>query len=154
MQNRRSGFRRRGLLERARSQFLAQAKPPPAAVDIQVEPECPAANVDAGQLVEVLTELIRNAVTAAGAGVRIGMEAQSRPESGCVRLRVADNGPGMDQATVARAFTPFFSQRPAGRGRGMGLARASRTVQANGGRIWIDSRPGGGTTVFVELPQA
>jgi len=71
-----------------------------------------------------------------------------------VVFRVADDGPGMDAATLSQAFTPFFSHRPAGRGRGMGLSRARRRVQANGGQMWIDSAPGRGTTVHVKLPQA
>jgi len=49
---------------------------------------------------------------------------------------------------------PFFSHRAAGRGRGLGLSRAARLVEMNGGRLWLESTPGVGTTAFVELPAA
>ena len=99
-------------------------------------------------------ELVRNAVTAKGAGARVRLSAGRADTAGLVLIRADDNGPGMDPPTLAAAFIPFFSRRPAGRGRGMGLALAGRTIQANRGRIWLESRPGQGATVFVELPQA
>ena len=84
------------------------------------------------------------------------MRLEALPRAGLpsVVIRVTDNGPGMDAETLAAAFTPFYSNRPAGRGRGMGLARAKRIVQANGGEIWIDSQPNQGTTVSVALPRS
>ena len=61
---------------------------------------------------------------------------------------------GMDEPTAQRAFAPFFSSHQAGRRRGLGLTRARRYVENNGGRIWLESRPGQGTTVTVRLPVA
>ena len=58
----------------------------------------------------------------------------------------------MDEATVRKAPSPFFSAKPAGRKRGMGLAYASRLIRLNRGRLDIDSHPGHGTTVTVVLP--
>ncbi len=138
------------LTEKLKDPALQKALP--AAVDIQVERDCPRVWVDAGQIEQVLLELVRNAATAAGGPVNVRIAASRQRGSAKVLLRVRDDGPGMDEATLAAAFTPFYSHRPAGRGRGMGLARAKRTVQANGGDIWIDSRPNQGTTVLVELP--
>ena len=132
----------------------AQSKAKAARVDIQVEPGCPSVRVDASQIRGVLAELVDNAAQAAGKRVNVRLVAGPQGGSEHVLIRVVDDGPGMDEETLAMAFTPFFSHRPAGRGRGLGLARAKRTVPANGGRIWIDSRPGKGTTVFLELPQA
>jgi len=51
-----------------------------------------------------------------------------------------------------RAFDPFFSGREAGRGIGLGLPKAWRLVEINGGTLEIDSRPGRGTRVLVSLP--
>ena len=143
------------LLQAAREHYLAQAaqaqpKSPLPAVDMDVEPGCPPVFVDRGQMEGVLVELVRNAAAAGGEGVHIRLQAA--PSEAGVQLRVKDDGPGMDEETLAEAFTPFFSRRPAGRGRGMGLALASRTVLANGGRIWIESRPGQGATVYLDLP--
>jgi signal transduction histidine kinase len=58
----------------------------------------------------------------------------------------------MDEATLKRAFDPFFSSRKAGRRRGMGLAKALRWVEASGGSIRLESRPGQGTRTMVLLP--
>ena len=68
-------------------------------------------------------------------------------------MTVRDTGPGMDARTLDSAFTPFFSAQRAGRRRGLGLPRAKRYVENNGGRIWIRTRPGEGTTVYVQLPR-
>jgi len=132
----------------------AQSKAPAARVDIHIAADCPPVWVDAGQLRAVLRELLDNAVQAAGGAVDVRIEASAGPGAGRVRIRVSDAGPGMDDEVRAMAFTPFFSHKPAGRRRGMGLPKARRYVQANGGEMWIESRPGPGTTVVLELPAA
>jgi signal transduction histidine kinase len=58
----------------------------------------------------------------------------------------------MDSETVAKAAMPFFSAKPAGRKRGMGLANAQRLISANKGAMKITSIPGKGTTVRIEFP--
>ncbi len=69
-----------------------------------------------------------------------------------VRLQISDEGCGMDTETLRKAIQPFFSARPAGRKRGMGLAHAARLIQLNNGTLDITSRPGSGTTVTITLP--
>jgi C4-dicarboxylate-specific signal transduction histidine kinase len=69
-------------------------------------------------------------------------------------VRVEDNGCGMTPDVVERAVDPFFSHRPAGRGRGLGLSRAARYAEINGGKIRLSSRVKEGTAVIVELPAA
>jgi putative nucleotidyltransferase with HDIG domain len=69
-----------------------------------------------------------------------------------LRLQINDLGCGMDEATARKAPSPFYSAKPAGRGRGMGLAYASRLIRLNRGTLDIESRPGHGTTVTVTLP--
>jgi len=145
-----------GLLESARDQVLsgAQSKTDRLRVDIRIWPGCPPVLADADQVREVIAELIGNAARAAQGRVNVRLEASAENESRQVLIRVIDDGPGMAEDVAASAFTPFFSHRPAGRRRGMGLPRARRCVQSHGGRMWIKSRPGGGTTVFVQLPRA
>ena len=58
----------------------------------------------------------------------------------------------MDSATLRRVFDPFFSGREAGRGAGLGLSKAWRFLEANGGTIEIESRAGRGTRVLISLP--
>jgi signal transduction histidine kinase len=67
-------------------------------------------------------------------------------------LAIKDQGCGMDTETLKKATQPFFSAKPAGRKRGMGLAYAARFIQINKGLLNITSEPGGGTTVTIYLP--
>jgi len=69
-----------------------------------------------------------------------------------VILQISDEGGGMDVETLRKAIHPFFSAKPAGRKRGMGLAYAARLIQLNNGTLDISSQPGSGTTVSVTLP--
>ncbi len=116
--------------------------------------------VDSAQIASALANIIANAVesyTDAMGPVKITAEPSLPPEgrSGLgagVRLQVNDLGYGMDEATRKKAASPFFSAKPAGRKRGMGLAFASRLIQLNGGTLEIESEPDHGTTVTVTLP--
>ena len=67
---------------------------------------------------------------------------------------VVDHGAGMDDATMRRAFDPFFSGREAGRGAGLGLSKAWRFIEASGGTVALTSRVGAGTAVTVRLPRS
>jgi hypothetical protein len=60
----------------------------------------------------------------------------------------------MDENTAKRAFDPFFSVKPAGRRRGLGLAKAMRWIEASGGSIRLESHAGQGTRSIVLLPAA
>ena len=60
----------------------------------------------------------------------------------------------MDPDTLKRAFDPFFSSKPAGRRRGMGLPKSLRWIQASGGSIQLESRVGLGTRTIILLPAA
>ena len=71
-----------------------------------------------------------------------------------VMITILDNGSGMDPATLRRAFDPFFSKKPAGRRRGMGLPVALRLIECNGGTLRLDSRAGAGTRALIMLPIA
>jgi signal transduction histidine kinase len=75
------------------------------------------------------------------------------PGAAYAHLRVADSGSGMDAATVAAAFSPYFTTK-GDKGTGLGLATCQRVVSSARGTIWIESALGGGTTVHVLLPLA
>ena len=113
-----------------------------------------AAFVDRGQVEEAVRAIVINAVEAVDDGGRVSISAGPvRPEEGAwLEIVVADDGRGMDGATLRRAFDPFFSGREAGRGAGLGLSKAWRFVEASGGDVVIESRPGEGTRVSIVLP--
>ena len=118
-------------------------------------PNVPRVGVDAALVAVALAELVGNAVQATDPKTgKITLAAGLTAGSNHVAITVTDNGCGMDEATAKRAFDPFFSGRPAGRRRGLGLAKAQRIVEAGGGSIRLDSRPGHGTTAVVLLPVA
>ncbi|MFW6061655.1 MAG: ATP-binding protein, partial [Planctomycetota bacterium] len=143
------------LLREAVNSFVSSEHPQAAAaeIDIREEQPLPAVRVDSGQIRAVLLELLGNAATAAPEP-RIRLHIRADQLDGAVLVSVVDNGPGMDEQTLRQAYTPFFSLQSAGRRRGLGLPKAKRLVESNGGRIWIRSRVGQGTAVYLELPSA
>lgn len=127
------------------------------AVELCTAANVPSALAHAGQIEQVLLNVCLNA--------RDALEQVQRPDpriviyidqgpSGMVRIRVADNGPGMTEATRSRVFEPFFTTKPVGRGTGLGLASAYAIIAEHRGRIDCHSRVGQGTTFEIELPVA
>jgi putative nucleotidyltransferase with HDIG domain len=117
--------------------------------------DVPQVEVDPEQVSAALREVIGNSIQATEAGTgRIDVHAAFDALSNRVVLTVADNGCGMDDETLKRAFDPFFSSRRAGRRRGMGLAKAMRWVECSNGAIHLESRPGQGARTTVLLPAA
>jgi len=80
-------------------------------------------------------------------------EMPSRAHYERVKIVIADHGCGMDAETLRKATHPFFSAKPAGRKRGMGLAYAARFIQLNKGTLTLASELGKGTTATIHLPQ-
>jgi signal transduction histidine kinase len=110
--------------------------------------------LDAGQVSEALRLLAVNAFEAVAEGGRVEISAVASPAATAAEIEICDNGPGMDQETAERACDPFFSGREAGRGIGLGLPKALRLIEANGGRLTISTRPGQGTRCGIWLPLA
>ncbi len=121
-----------------------------------VEPDCRIL-ADVGQLEQALVNLVTNARDAMPSGGTCTISAVRMTNDDArtwVRLRVRDEGVGMDAATSARAFEPFFTTKPRGRGTGLGLAAVHGMVLQSGGRAEIESQPTVGTTVLLEFPFA
>ncbi|GMU24395.1 MAG: hypothetical protein AMXMBFR13_44690 [Phycisphaerae bacterium] len=123
---------------------------------LELSDRMPAIRADAAQIRVLFDELIRNSIEACKAIAEPLLVVNCRTDVADDRvvIRVKDNGCGMTPEVLERAITPFFSHRTAGRGRGLGLSRASRYAEINGGRLRLSSRPGDGTQVTVELPAA
>jgi CheY-like chemotaxis protein len=120
--------------------------------------------MDNTQLEQVLLNLFFNSSYAMSncGTIRVRCEnaeptlAQTKPDlaggGDFVKLTVADDGVGMDEATMARMFDPFFTTKPAGLGSGLGLASVYGIVKNHGGTIEVKSNPGKGTTFTLFLP--
>jgi signal transduction histidine kinase len=134
---------------------LAQQRLPGVELDLHVETaaEVGTVFVDSAQMATALSNVLVNAFEsyADGRG-RVEVHIEREAAAGTVTIRVRDHGCGMDAETVRKATLPFFSAKPAGRKRGLGLAFADRLIRLNEGALRIDSKPGVGTTVTLDLP--
>jgi len=134
---------------------------------LELTPDVPLVAGDSAQIHQVVMNLVVNAAEAIGdrsgtvtlrTGVCAAEDCQvahwvlaPRGTAGSfVYLAVTDTGPGMSTATVTRAFDPFYSSKP--QGRGLGLASVLGIVRSHRGGVGVDSAPGQGTTVTVLVP--
>ena len=143
-------------------------------LEFQADGETPLVLADHTQIQQVVINLVNNATQAmrdAPGQIEIKLDtvvldaalAQALPAlralhaaypGRTVRLSIADNGPGMDAATMERIFEPFFTTKPIDEGTGLGLSVVHGIVQTHEGAITVDSRPGHGATFAVYLPAA
>lgn len=112
----------------------------------------PAVGADRVQLEQALLNLVSNAVDAMPDGGRLSLAA--RPDGDGVALVVADSGAGIPPDDLTRVFEPLFTTKPMGKGTGLGLPILREIVEAHGGTVRLESRPGAGTTAVVRLPRA
>jgi signal transduction histidine kinase len=110
----------------------------------------PSVEVDPDLIGQALGELVRNAVEAKGSR-HIELRVQIDPVDDRLSIEVRDDGTGLSSHALRHAFDPFFSEKPAGRQPGLGLARARRAVEAHGGRISLVNGPSGGAIATIWL---
>lgn len=128
-------------------------------VTIDIPDDLPLATGDFGQLEEVLTNLLANAVRHAPPGSVIELEARAEVDTQgvgaegapFVELAVIDHGPGVPPAWQERIFAAF-EHGPGSRSTGLGLAICGGIIQAHGGRLVLRDTPGGGATFAFTLP--
>lgn len=128
-------------------------------LESDVPPTFPPVWADAQLIDRVLENLIGNGInfTPTGGLVRVSAEAvKNGQDTGVseVRISVSDNGPGIPPELQSRLFQKFVTGREHESGSGLGLAFCKLAVEAHGGRIWVESEPGQGTTFTFTLPIA
>jgi two-component system sensor kinase FixL len=109
-------------------------------------------SADPIQIQQLLINLIRNALEAAEGTAAPDIVIATALAGKEVRLRIDDNGPGIAPALMKTLFDPFVSSKPGGMGIGLSVSRT--IVEAHGGRLTAENRPGGGATFRIALPVA
>lgn len=127
-----------------------EVAPPPAGIEVRQDVESAVVRADRDQLRQVILNLLTNGYDALDGGGQIGVETVHA--DGAVRLRVWDTGTGIDDAAKDQIFEPFWTSKA--KGIGLGLTVTRRIVEAHGGTLSVDDRPGGGTQFDLELPAA
>ena len=144
--------------------LVASTSGPKIKVEIDVQPNPPAAFADANQLEMAILNLAVNArdampdgglltIAVSGAHIERGHRSKLAPGD-YVRLAVSDTGVGMDEDTLVRAIEPFFSTKGIGQGTGLGLSMVHGLALQLGGALTLQSRPGLGTTAEFWLRAA
>lgn len=143
----------RDAIDRARTRVPLEAQK--SRVRINSDGVNSSMRIDAELAAQALSEPIANAMLARpGAEVHISIESEAFTDR--LKVRVMDRGPGLSAKALIHAFDPFFSEQPAGRRAGLGLARARSIVELMGGDIEIANNPGdiGGAYAEIVLPEA
>jgi signal transduction histidine kinase len=132
-------------------------------ITLDLDPTLQLVRADPGQVSQVLLNLAVNARDAMPGGGQLVMTSYNADASDLPRpaapglhvvLTVQDTGCGMTEPVLAHIFEPFFTTKGVGAGTGLGLATVYGIVEQSGGKIWVDSTPGVGTTFTVCLPAA
>lgn len=128
--------------------------PTATAAGIALAAELPAgplrAWLDAGRVLQVLANLVGNAIKFTPAGGRVAVTVEE--EGASLHFRVSDTGQGIPEAELLRVFERFRQVGRDHRGLGLGLYISKCVVEAHGGRMWAESAPGAGTTMHFVLP--
>jgi signal transduction histidine kinase len=136
------------LLEHAYSAFGEEARRREIDYERRVGAK-PVIVTDGDRVLQIVTNLLRNAFRWTPDGGRIELELTA--ENGCVSVAVGDSGPGISAADRERIFRPFWSRDDSG-GTGLGLPIARELARALGGRIELETRPGRGSRFELVLP--
>ncbi|HEX8616257.1 MAG TPA: GAF domain-containing sensor histidine kinase, partial [Thermoanaerobaculia bacterium] len=139
------------MLHEAEELFRAQAGAAQVALVFDVEENLPAVHADRHRVMQVLSNLIGNAMKFTPPDGRIDVRATR--DDGNALFTIADTGPGIPKEHLNDIFSPYWQAKRTERmGAGLGLPIAKGIVEAHGGRIWVESSPGEGTQFYFTLP--
>ncbi|MGZ7031524.1 MAG: ATP-binding protein, partial [Thermoanaerobaculia bacterium] len=141
------------LFHEVREIFKAQATAGSVRLDSQIVDGVPRIYADRHRVMQVLSNLIGNSMKFTPAGGAIRCRAQR--ENDAVLFVVSDTGPGIPKEHLADIFNPYWQAKRAERmGAGLGLPIARGIVESHGGKIWVESENGSGSTFYFTLPVA
>jgi signal transduction histidine kinase len=145
-----TAFRTLPRLSAARSSPAADKK---LGFKVEVAPQLPSGRGDGRRLTQVLINLVGNAIKFTDAG-EVAIKAEAN--NGSFHISVRDTGPGISAADQTKLFQEFQQAdnaitRKKG-GTGLGLAISKRIIEMHGGKIWVESQPGQGSTFAFTLP--
>jgi PAS domain S-box-containing protein len=125
--------------------------------EVQYQPDLPKINMDKDKIVQVILNLITNAVAAMEGKekkvLRITTERETMfRDRDQLKIMIADTGTGIKSEHMSTIFDPFFTTKKQGKGTGLGLSISYGIIQDHGGRIWAENNEWGGATFFIELP--
>jgi signal transduction histidine kinase len=112
--------------------------------------DAPEVRIDPELLRQAFLNLGVNALQAMQPGGGGTLQVEARGEDGDLLVEFRDNGPGMDEATRAKVFEPFYTTKATGTG--LGLAIVRQAVEAHGGSVSVESRPGAGAAFRIRIP--
>ena len=146
------------LVERVVAEFRPQLEARAQRLALQVPPGLPPALCDETRAAQIIGNLLSNASKYTPEGGRITIALSPAAEEGFLQLAVADTGVGISPDDRTHLFDRFFRSRAAVQGKveglGLGLYIARSLVELHGGRIWVESEPGRGSTFYVTFPVA
>lgn len=141
------------LLQDALESHRALADARSIHLQLEIAPGVPAVFVDKDRVLQLFSNLIGNALKFTPMGGLVTLSAE--PWGGMVRCAVSDTGSGIPAEDMPHLFEPFWQARSRSKeGAGLGLTIVKGITDAHGGHVWVESRPGLGTTFYVALPIA
>jgi signal transduction histidine kinase len=144
----------KSLFEETHELFKAQAATNAITLQFSIAPGLKSVLADRHRVLQVLSNLIGNAMKFTPGGGMITYRAEAQ-NANTVKITVADTGPGIPKENLGDIFNPYWqAKRTARLGAGLGLPIAKGIVESHGGRIWVESEPGAGTKFFFTLPVA
>jgi signal transduction histidine kinase len=142
----------RSLLDRARQLAAGKAAERGVTIRLDVPDDLPCPPGDPDQILQVILNLVLNAIEASptGTAVRVTAGLETGVAGEAVRVAIEDRGPGVAPAVRERIFDPFFSTKPGGTG--LGLSISQHIVRAHGGMLRLEDTPAGLSVALLSLP--
>jgi two-component system sensor histidine kinase GlrK len=142
------------LIKRAVAEMTPLIEAKQIKLDSRVEAPLPTMKIDPERILQVLRNLLGNAVKFTPKGGQVSITA--KPADGKLEISVKDSGPGIPAESLASIFEKFSQGNHAGahrrQGTGLGLAIAKSIISSHGGKIWAESQLGQGSTFVFVLP--